>query len=116
MKTCFEEAADVLEAASSKFASFGYISQTKLDRFRDGCKLIDELIEAFDCTAMDICVDEKTYDIEISLVSIDAVVENGRNNSFFSLVTLPQVKAVEFRAEKDDLYTTFVFRGVWDLV
>lgn len=112
--TCFATASMVFEEANTRFAPLLKQSKEKLEKFRSACEVIDLLIDAFQCEALDVSVDEDTTDISVSLISPDVVVENGREHPFFRLVSSGSVKAVTFKTEEDNICTTFIFSGVWE--
>ena len=114
--TCYGTAELVLEEATRRFAPLLRVSGDKEQAFKDLCSRVDPLIDSFGCVALEVNVDEETTDISLSLISQDLVLEHGRDNPFFRIVASQDVKAVVFKAEEDELVTTFVLPGIWEKV
>lgn len=114
--TCYGTAELVLEEATKRFAPLLRVSKEKELAFKDLCSRVDPLIDSFGCVALEVNVNEETTDISLSLISPDIVMENGRSHPFFRIVASDGVKAVVFKAEGDELVTTFVLPGIWEKV
>lgn len=114
--TCYGTAELVLEEATRRFAPLLRVSKEKEQVFKDLCSEVDPLIDSFGCVALECSVNEETTDISLNLISPDVVMENGRSHPFFKIATSENVKAVVFKAEEDELVTTFVLPGIWERV
>lgn len=114
--TCYQTAEMVLEEAGKRFAPLLRVSQAKEQAFKELCSRVDPLIDSFGCVALEVNVNEETTDISLSLISPDVVLEHGRTHPFFGIAVSDSVKAVTFRAEGDELVTTFVLPGIWEKV
>lgn len=111
MVKCFDVVSAVAEEATKLFAPIWILNTEKYSEFEQVCEKIDILIKEFECTSLEVEVDEIKMTISISL-ECESITIKTKGNWFYDII--PNAVALKFTCINDNsMKAEIVFPSVW---
>lgn len=113
---CKDLAFEVIDESSEEFGDSFFINEEKYERLDEICELVDEVVleidDEFGCDAVTVEVDTATMELIFNIVCDQIIMQHGRTDKFFKLVTLAD--SVRFsKAKPDSLRIEIGVAGLW---
>ena len=110
--TCYDAVSMVLDDAEERFGQTWKLNQEALKRLKSDCKLLDAVVQDFNCDSIEAEVDEESMDLIVTLFCEDMTLEYGRSHPYFKLIQ--HTDSFGFRnGGEDRLLVFFRFGGIF---
>ena len=109
---CYDTLYVILDKATKKFEESGLtLDESRRDTLKSYCEAIDSIIDEFDAESLEVEVNERNAEVEITIELSDMVIEDSKHIIF---QLFERAIKFEFSSVNDSLFSVkFIFPSIW---